>query len=418
MFKNYLKITFAILRRRKLFTFISLFGISFTLTVLIVGVAFMDHLFAPKYPELQRNHILYVSRTEIRDSGGTGANNSSVGRYFLHEYILKMKTPEKIAFATAPNTINAYSPNGTKLRLFYKHTDANFWELNNFDFVEGKPYTQSNIDNSEKVMVINENTRDDYFGKGLPVVGKSFELDNILYRVIGVVRGSPITRFFSSSDVYIPYNLKPGDALDKDIGGSYIVMLRGKTSEDLEKIKAEFESIIPKVPIPKGDKYFKPYKLYSEADSYIKGFSRQFVGNRYSSGVNLFYFLIFSLAFLFMSLPAINLININMNRIMERASEIGIRKAFGASSQTLTFQFIIENIIVSLIGSVLAIFLAAGAIYYINHCGIIPYADLTINWKVLIWGIIFSIAFGLLSGVYPAWRMSKMQVVDALKGGD
>ena len=57
-------------------------------------------------------------------------------------------------------------------------------------------------------------------------------------------------------------------------------------------------------------------------------------------------------ALLFMALPAMNLVNLNISRILERASEIGVRKAFGASSWTLVGQFLVENLILTLVGSV------------------------------------------------------------------
>jgi len=326
-----------------------------------------------------------------------------------------MKTPEKIAFTSHPNTTNAYSPNGTKLRLFYKWTDANFWEVNNFQFVEGKPYTQVNIDNQERVTVINENTRDEYFGKNVNAVGKEFEIENVGYKVIGVVKGGPITRLYTSADVYFPYFLAGNQRLEsKDLTGSFVVFLRGRNMKDLENIQAEFNAMIPKIPLnERGD--FKPNKLNAFADPYMESFTRELFGNGSHSGLHFFYMVVILLALLFMALPALNLVNINMNRIQERASEIGIRKAFGASSRTLTYQFITENIILALIGSVLAIILSVLVIYYINHSHLIPYSDLAVNWKVLAWAILISIVFGLLSGVYPAWRMSKMQVVEALK---
>lgn len=415
MLKNYLKITWAVLKRRKFFTFISLFGISFTLTVLIVVVAFLDHLFAPNYPELQRDKILYVPKAELKDTIIGWTNNGPLSFHFIKEYVLKMKTPEKIAFTSHPNTTNAYSPNGTKLRLFYKWTDANFWEVNNFQFVEGKPYTQVNIDNQERVTVINENTRDEYFGKNVNAVGKEFEIENVGYKVIGVVKGGPITRLYTSADVYFPYFLAGNQRLEsKDLTGSFVVFLRGRNKKDLENIQAEFNAMIPKIPLnERGD--FKPNKLNAFADPYMESFTRELFGSGSQSGLHFFYMVVILFALLFMALPALNLVNINMNRIQERASEIGIRKAFGASSRTLTYQFITENIILALIGSVLAIILSVLVIYYINHSHLIPYSDLAVNWKVLAWAILISIVFGLLSGVYPAWRMSKMQVVEALK---
>jgi putative ABC transport system permease protein len=374
---------------------------------MIVVVAFLDHLFAPKYPELQRDKILYVLRVQLMDTARRWTNNGPISYHFIKEYVSKMNTPDKIAFASLPNTTNAYSPNGTKLRLFYKWTDANF--------VEGKPYTQVNIDNQERVTVINENTRDEYFGKNVNAVGKDIELENVNYKVIGVVIGGPITRLYTSSDVYFPYFVAGKQRLeDNELTGSFVVFLRGRNKQDLQNIQAEFNAMVPKIPlIPNGD--FKPNKIYVFADHYLTGFTRELFGTGSQSGLTFFYLAVLLFALLFMTLPALNLININMNRIQERASEIGIRKAFGASSKTLTYQFITENIILSLIGSVIAILLSVGVIYFINSSNLIAYSDLEINWKVLIWAILISIIFGLLSGVYPAWRMSKMQVVEALK---
>ncbi|MDZ4708078.1 MAG: FtsX-like permease family protein [Saprospiraceae bacterium] len=418
MLTNYLKITWAVLKRRKLFTFISLFGISLTLTVLIVVVAFLDHLFAPNYPELQRKQLLYIERVELKDTTQLGSNTSSVGYYFIKEYISKLKTPEKIAFCTSPRTINGYSPTGNKIRLLQKYTDANFWEVTDFNFLEGRPYTQNDIDRQASVVVINEQIRDDYFGKGQQVTGKTFEIDNIKYQVIGVVKGSPITRFYTSSDIYIPYNLTKDDLKSTELNGPYIVILRGTDPQNLLEIRAEFAALVPKIPLPPGGTWFKPGILYAHAESYLEGISRQLFTDGTESGLKYFYIVIFSFMALFMTLPAINLVNINMNRIMERASEIGIRKAFGASSTTLTWQFIIENVILSLMGTLIAVVLSVGVIYYINHCGLIPNADLLVNWTVLGWAVVLSIVFGLFSGVYPAWRMSKLQVVQALNGGE
>jgi len=127
--------------------------------------------------------------------------------------------------------------------------------------------------------------------------------------------------------------------------------------------------------------------------------------------------LLILLAVLFMVLPSINLINLNISRIMERASEIGIRKAFGAPSTTLVGQFIVENLILTLFGGVLAIITAYIILALISASGIIPYAHFILNFRVLAYALLIAIVFGFLSGVYPAWRMSRMHPVEALRGG-
>ena len=118
-----------------------------------------------------------------------------------------------------------------------------------------------------------------------------------------------------------------------------------------------------------------------------------------------------------MLLPAVNLMNLNTSRIMERASEIGVRKAFGASSRALVAQFVIENVVLTLVGAAIGFVLSAWLLTAINASGVIQYAALHLNYRIFAWGVALAIAFGLLSGVYPAWRMSRLHPVQALKGG-
>jgi putative ABC transport system permease protein len=118
---------------------------------------------------------------------------------------------------------------------------------------------------------------------------------------------------------------------------------------------------------------------------------------------------------LFLLLPTLNLVNINISRIIERSSEIGVRKAFGASSRTLVFQFIVENIILTFLGGAIGIVLSVVLINIFNNSDIAPDINLYVNGTVLFYTVLACFVFGALSGVYPAWRMSRMQVVNALK---
>ena len=121
-------------------------------------------------------------------------------------------------------------------------------------------------------------------------------------------------------------------------------------------------------------------------------------------------------AALFMLLPTVNLVNLNISRIMERASEIGVRKAFGASSMTLVGQFVVENVFLTLVGAAIGFVVAGLLLHLINASGWILYADLQLNYRIFGWGVLLAVVFGLLSGVYPAWRMSRMHPVQALNG--
>ena len=117
---------------------------------------------------------------------------------------------------------------------------------------------------------------------------------------------------------------------------------------------------------------------------------------------------------LFMLLPVLNLVNINLSRIMERSSEIGVRKAFGASSKYLVGQFLVENIILTVLGGVMGLVLSLVVLKIYTSLQLIPYGQLRFNGWIFIYGFVITIVFGILSGVYPAWKMSRLHPVDAL----
>ncbi|SFD23319.1 putative ABC transport system permease protein [Chitinophaga sp. CF118] len=406
MLKNYFKIAIAVLKRRKFFTFISLFGISFTLTVLIVLTAFIDKVVGDDYPDKKRDRSLYI--TSIEEIGKDSHSSSPPSYYFLNRYAASLKTPEKITLFSGFSGTNTYI-NNKKIAINYKYTDANYWEILEYKFLEGKPYTRQQIDNGERVAVISADMKKEYFGDVASVVGKYIEADNIKYKVSGVVKNLPITSYLLYSDIYLPFTVAKRDYKHKAYLGDCMAILLAPSKRDVSKMHTEYEQVVSKVPMENG----QFTSIFSHASSYIEGYVD--TGNEKSSGVTIALSVIGGFVFLFMLLPTLNLVNINITRIMERSSEIGVRKAFGASSRTLVYQFIVENIILTLLGGLIGIVLSLIALYLINNANLIPNLDLTINFTVLFCGLLVCLIFGLLSGVYPAWRMSKLNVVTALK---
>lgn len=409
MLKNYFKIAIAVLRRRKFFTFISLFGISFTLTVLMVITALLNNVINPGYPDKKRDRCLYIPRLEMTSKKGWMMRTAS-SFYFLNHFAGSLKTPEKIGIASGSQTSNAYV-NNKKLVIDVKFTNADFWDIGDFDFIEGKPYNKSQIDQSQRVTVISERTKLDYFGDVPTVVGKYIEADNVQYRVIGVVKSVPISADAFYGNMYLPYTVSKSDYRSKNYDGPYQAILLGHSTADLEKMRAEYAAIVRKIPVI--DKDYD--QLYSNADTYFRSVVRDIAGKGNKSGMFVFIASASAILLLFLLLPTINLVNINITRIMERSSEIGVRKAFGASSRTLVYQFVIENIILTLIGGILGVIFSVLVLHFINSLQLIKDMTFTLNLEVLFYSLLACLFFGFLSGVYPAWRMSRLNVVTALK---
>jgi putative ABC transport system permease protein len=119
---------------------------------------------------------------------------------------------------------------------------------------------------------------------------------------------------------------------------------------------------------------------------------------------------------LFMLLPALNLVNLNTGRIMERSAEIGVRKAFGATSMQLVGQLVVENVLLCLAGGLLGLACTALVLWWLEGSQLIPYLKVGVNLPVFCYGMLIALVFGLLSGVIPAWKMSRLDPVHALKG--
>jgi putative ABC transport system permease protein len=408
MLKNYFKIAIAVLKRRKFFTFISLFGISFTLTILMVATAFMDKVLSPDYPDYKRARSLYVTTMEYKNTKEGWMNRSNVSFYFLEHYVSSLKTVQKMGISSSAKASNAYV-NNKKLVIEYKYTNADYWNVLEYKFLEGKPFQQREIDNAELVAVISEETKKAYFGDAKTVIGKYISADNINYKVIGVVGNVSKTVNNFCGDMYLPYTISK-DYKNNDLMGGYNAVLLAKSEADVPKMKKEYDQMLKKVPIPKDFD-----KLYSNADPFFVGMTRRIAGDGTNSGLTKVVSIISLFVLLFLLLPTINLVNINITRIMERSSEIGVRKAFGASSKTLVYQFIVENMILTFLGGIIGIILSVIVIYLINGANFVSNMRLSINLTVLFYSLIACIFFGLISGVYPAWRMSKLNVVRALK---
>jgi putative ABC transport system permease protein len=337
--------------------------------------------------------------------------NGPASFYYLDTYVRTLKTPAKVAISSNFSATNTYV-NNKKLVINLKYTNDQFWEVMEYKFIEGKPYTAQQIKNGERVAVISEDTKKSYFGDVPSVVGKYIEADNVQYRISGVVKSVPVTMVISYADLFVPYTVSKVDYKHRSLMGRYTAVLLANSTNDLPKIKAEYAGVVSKI---KPDK--KDYDVFvSRADPYVESFlGSAFIGDPESGKLWKLKFFASIFALLFMLLPTLNLININISRIMERSSEIGVRKAFGASGMTLVGQFVVENIILTLLGTIIAIVLSFIILQVINNGDLIANMNLTINLTVLYYSLLACLVFGLLSGVYPAWRMSRLQVVNALK---
>ena len=414
MLLNYLKIAWKVLLRRKFFTFISLFGISFTLMVMLVVMGVVNHVTGAHAPEKRIDQMLFVSF--LRQGYKNGGNrNTPVSAHFIDRYVRTLKTPSMVALTSMTSSATSFA-NKESLTLDVRYTDGNYWKVTDFDFLDGRPFTVQEVSNADRVCVINEHTARAFFGTTKGVNGRTVEIGPYRYRITGVVPDVPVIRFYSSADVWVPYTLSTNFYKDNRLDGDFIaILLAGSAGKELPAMKAEFAQVMRRLEVPNPKEVAK---VYAHADPALSTIVRELTSHTKTEddGMSIFLLGCSALGLLFMLLPALNLVNLNVTRILERSSEIGVRKAFGASGGTLVGQFLVENLVLAGLGGLLGLGLAAGALHLLNGSHFIAYSHFSLSWWSFGWGMVLALVFGLMSGVYPAWKMSRLNPVDALRG--
>jgi putative ABC transport system permease protein len=416
--KNYVKIALKVLMRRKTYTLISLVGISFTLVILIVATTLLDTVFGQSIFETKRGRTLGVYTVMMHRTLGRGYAHLWPAYEFLTRGV-RIHTLENIERATIfSNAMPAVSyHNGQRFKLNLKRTDGQFWHVFETGFIEGHPFAEEDNQDARFVAVINESTKKKFFGDG-DAFGSMFQIGGQRFKVVGVIKDVPDYRFEVFADVWVPLTTSRTDAYKHDgILGRFGAAVLVKNRSLIPLVKEEYRTRVARLKIDRPNVRYVESELETrfEAVCRLEGARQE---AEYGTGRTGFYVAIIIVLMIgFMLLPTVNLVNINVSRILERSSEIGVRKAFGASSRTLIGQFITENIVLTMIGGAIGFVLSTGVLHLLNKSGWIPYARFQLNIPVFIYALLMILFFGLISGAYPAWKMSRLHPVEALRGG-
>jgi putative ABC transport system permease protein len=444
MLKNYFKIAIKVLKRNKLYTFISLFGISFTLMVLMLASAVLENelgnnpplskgdriLFLPalqgegyarerevKYDTTEVDGVLKIDSTvtqKINTNNVNMSSSSSLGYKFYKDKISKMTTPEMSSVFIDYSPLDVF-PEGQKLSLNGNLTDANYWKIFDFKFLEGGPFNGEAVSNQANVIVLRESIARKYFGEQASYLGKELVWGlNGPFKVVGVVEDVSTSNRSVRADFFVPITWASPADLDYSNGyfGSCVVALLAKDKAGISDMEEELRTLENNLELK--DNFDKFVILEKDmADIY----AWTFIGSQKDREGKNFLRIVFGVLAFFLVIPILNLVNLNVTRIFERSSEIGVRKAFGAKTGDLLLQFLFENLIITFIGGVLGVLFTLLLINVLNNAEVFGSSKITFNFSLLFICLLITFVFGLLSGFLPAWRISKTPVAGALKSG-
>ncbi|MGX9220250.1 ABC transporter permease [Massilia varians] len=417
MLRNYLLTAWKVFMRRKLFTAINLACIVLTLVVLMVITALLEATFWPSGVEGRSDRFLQIYSMRSTSADSSMIRTSLLGYKTIDKYLKPMPGVERVSAFTTPSAVSIYQGERVS-ELQMRRVDADYWKILDFTLLAGRLPNEDDEAAGRLVAVLNASSARLLFG-GTPdaAVGKAFSAGGQPFQVIGVVED--VMHLNAFADLWAPLSTFLSSDYRNQITGSFAAMLLAKSPADLPRIQREVERIAKNF-VTEDPKNFAITTFW--ADSKLDLVARTLLASDINrgagpdSGAGKLLAMIAGGMLVFMLLPALNLVNLNMGRILERSAEIGVRKAFGATSMQLVGQLVIENIVLCLAGGLLGLAATQGVLWWLESSQLIPYLKVSMNLPVFGMGMLLAFVFGLLSGVIPAWKMSRLDPVHALKG--
>lgn len=423
MLKNYFKIFIQVASQNKLFTFLSLFGISLTIMFVMIFTMTISKITTGSGPEKDLKKIIFCQRVKTRETHngktGGGYSTSSCGRPLSEDYLKKVGSADIVSMYSGAGNWE-FIFNGEYQLRSYTQTDAEYWDIFDYNFLQGRPYNKEEVVKGANLAVITESLKKLLFGEKDNVLGLSVRYTSIDLVITGVVEDPPETAQNAVGDLYFPYTLlKNIDASEIYIGG-FIVAFKAANPKQFKNIRNEAQEIVARLDAADTTKTVFLSGPFTQLEKMMVGYGDP---EEYSVGVSVFRYVLLALSFIL--LPAVNLMALNFARIHERSEEIAVRKSFGAPGSVLRGQFLFENILMTLAGGLIGIilsYLLVGLLgdsisLRINFISNVP-LTFSFNYLVFVTALIVCLIFGLLSGYLPAVRLSRMKPAVYLKGGE
>ena len=317
----------------------------------------------------------------------------------------KSKLADKLAYTVFSGGKTVKYKSSSVSDVFVMGSSYDFQDIQSLDLEKGRYFTRSEFNSGANKIILGHITAKELFQNNIDPVGKQVKLFGQNYDIIGVLKeeGESMFNFMNFDDViWISLtnarrfmNIKDG----KGIGESLVV--RGKEGVDNEDLKGELTGILRshRRLRPKDKDNFSLMEL-SSLNKVLDGFFS--VMNKAGIFIGGFALIVgmFSVA------------NIMFVSVKERTNIIGIKKALGAKKYVILTEFLIEAIVLCIIGGCIGLLVSFGVIQLISS--ILDF-KMQLTFKNAFTGLIISVAVGIFSGIIPAYLASRLDAVVAIR---
>lgn len=420
MYKQYFKQALATLKENPLLSFISIVGTALAIAMIMVLVISYEVKTANYSPESNRGRVLYVNSGHYVSERNNSSSANSIR--LIKEAFYPLTKPETVTAVSRGNEKLISIPAGeNEYKAEIAYTDERFWRVFDFRFIAGSPFTEEDVQSSIKKAVINEALARGLYGT-TDVIGKPVLVSYTEYTICGVVPVVSTLVESAYAEAWLPYTTTTFHKRThtEDTLGEFACYILAHSKDDFPAISEEAERSITQFNTTLAD---GEYELNGQPDTHFLSMYRQ--GNKAADGnrIILRYAIVLSILLL---VPAINLSGMTLSRMKKRLPEIGVRKAFGATTNRLLSQILYENLILTIIGGILGLMISYVAITFMSDWLLATNSsptreglaaintEMVINPMIFIYAFLFCLVLNLLSAGIPAWRASRENIVHAL----
>ena len=282
-------------------------------------------------------------------------------------------------------------------------TNPEFTDIRSWPVAQGDFFTQSDMDSAAKVVVLGKTAAQNLYETGEDVVGSEIRIRNVPLRVIGILapKGQSITGQDQDDLVILPFSTAERKVLGtKFLGTVGVILVATQTRQDIPAVVDDIKDLLrTRHHIHPSDEDDFTIRTMEDIAKTIAGTSRTMM------------LMLMSIASISLIVGGIGIMNILLVSVTERTREIGLRMAVGAKRRHILLQFLIEAMIMTVIGGLLGVAAGIGGARLLT---VMVGWPTIISLQAIVAAFLFSVAVGLFFGLYPANKASKLNPIEAL----